>query len=97
MVVDLFSSTHTLDTHCGLCNSPAGFAGVKSQPAVGIPKQGYNDEPSFICNLQIDPLHKFYTTLKQQRPDSEMAKKWYVATSPCFYKQARHSLPAMLG
>ncbi|DBA74798.1 hypothetical protein WJX79_003606 [Trebouxia sp. C0005] len=25
---------------------------------------------------EIDPLHKFYTTLKQQRPDSEMAKKW---------------------
>lgn len=50
-----------------------------------------------ICNLQIDPLHKFYTTLKQQRPDSEMAKKWYVATSPFLCNQARHSLPAMLG
>ncbi|KAL0047295.1 hypothetical protein WJX82_000105 [Trebouxia sp. C0006] len=25
---------------------------------------------------EIDPLHKFYTTLKQQRPDSDMAKKW---------------------
>ncbi len=44
-----------------------------------------------ICKLQIDPLHKFYTTLKQQRPDSDMAKKWYVATSPCVYNQARHS------
>jgi hypothetical protein len=50
-----------------------------------------------MCKLQIDPLHKFYTTLKQQRPDSEMAKKWYVATSPCLCNQARHRPPAMLG
>ncbi len=49
-----------------------------------------------ICKLQIDPLHKFYTTLKQQRPDSEMAKKWYVDTSTCLCNQARRSLPAML-
>lgn len=25
---------------------------------------------------EADPLHKFYTSLRQQRPDSEMAKKW---------------------
>ena len=95
MVVDLFSSTDTLDTHCGLCKSPAGFHGVKFQRAVVYPSK--DTMLNFICNLQIDPLHKFYTTLKQQRPDSEMAKKWYIATSPCLYKQARHSPPAMLG
>ncbi|KAL3131344.1 hypothetical protein ABBQ38_000630 [Trebouxia sp. C0009 RCD-2024] len=25
---------------------------------------------------EIDPLRRFYTTLREQRPDSEMAKKW---------------------
>lgn len=28
------------------------------------------------CMLQTDPLRKFYTSLLEQRPDSEMAKKW---------------------
>lgn len=31
--------------------------------------------------LQTDPLRKFYTSLLQQRPDSEMAKKWWVHTA----------------
>lgn len=31
--------------------------------------------------LQTDSLRKFYVSLQEQRPDSIMAKKWYVCTS----------------
>lgn len=34
--------------------------------------------------LQLDPLRKFYSSLKQQRPESQMARKWCVLSSaPC--------------
>lgn len=29
-----------------------------------------------LCAVQVDPALKFYTSLRQQKPDSEMAKKW---------------------
>ena len=28
--------------------------------------------------MQADPLRKFYTSLREQRPDSQMARKWCV-------------------
>ena len=37
-------------------------------------------DSSWFFALQIDPLRRFYSTLREQRPDSEMAKKWSVPT-----------------
>ena len=48
-------------------------------------KYGVEDAYPFICllawqsefaGMQLDPLRKFYMSLKQQRPESQMAKKW---------------------
>ena len=30
-----------------------------------------------MCAAQVDPALKFYTSLREQKPDSEMDKKWY--------------------
>ena len=48
-----------------------------------------NENDKRLCIVQTDPLHKFYTSLREQRPDSEMAKKWYV-----MQVSAAHSLLA---
>ena len=33
-----------------------------------------------VCAVQIEPVYKFYTSLQEQRPESDMAKKWYNCT-----------------
>lgn len=33
-----------------------------------------------VCAVQIEPVYKFYTSLREQRPESDMAKKWYKCT-----------------
>lgn len=34
----------------------------------------------FLCYIQEDPLRRFYTTLLEQDPDSEMARRWCAMT-----------------
>ena len=47
------------------------------QHVAALPSYGSDQ----FSTLQIDPLRRFYSTLREQRPDSEMAKKWSVLLS----------------